>query len=64
MKYFNKNIFRTPIILFFFLVGCSSNKEIIDTKENAKILYESAIDEANNKQYQTANEIFQLKQKS
>ena len=59
MKYFSKNIFRTPIILFFFLVGCSSNKENIDVKGNAKILYENAIEEANNKQYQTANEIFQ-----
>ena len=30
MKCYNKNNFITLIILFFFLVGCSSKKEIID----------------------------------
>ena len=59
MKCFNKYIFFAPIVLSFFLISCSTNKENIDTKENSKDLYESAIKEANDKQYQTANEIFQ-----
>ena len=59
MKLFNKYIFFSPIFLCFFLISCSANKENIDTKENSKDLYESAIKEANDKQYQTANEIFQ-----
>ena len=59
MKCFNKYIFFAPIVLSFFLISCSTNKENIDTKEKAKNLYENAIKEANDKQYQTANESFQ-----
>ena len=47
------------IILPLFVVSCSITNNVATSKQSAKLLYDSAIQEANNKNYENANNIFQ-----
>ena len=47
------------LILSLFVVSCSSNDNITTSNQSAKLLYEDAIQEANNKKYENANNTFQ-----
>tara|TARA_B100001564_G_scaffold210720_1_gene177313 strand:+ start:198 stop:917 length:720 start_codon:yes stop_codon:yes gene_type:complete len=42
-----------------FVISCSSTDNIPTSKQSAKLLYENAIQEANNKNYENANNTFQ-----
>ena len=47
------------IILPLFVVSCSTTDDVAKSKQSAKLLYDAAIQEANNKNYENANNIFQ-----
>ncbi len=47
------------LILSLFVISCSSTDNIPTSKQSAKLLYENAIQEANNKNYENANNTFQ-----
>ena len=55
--YFYKILFL--IILPLFVVSCSTTDDVAKSKQSAKLLYDAAIQEANNKNYENANNIFQ-----
>ena len=55
--YFYKILFL--IILPLFVVSCSTSNNVATSKQSAKLLYDAAIQEANNKNYENANNIFQ-----
>ena len=47
------------LILSLFFVSCSTADNISTSKQSAKLLYENAIQEANNKNYENSNNTFQ-----
>ena len=47
------------LILSLFVVSCSTTDNIATSNQSAKLLYENAIQEANNKNYENANNTFQ-----
>ena len=47
------------LILSLFVISCSSTDNIPTSNQSAKLLYENAIQEANNKNYENANNTFQ-----
>ena len=47
------------LILSLFFVSCSTADNISTSKQSAKLLYENAIQEANNKNFENANNTFQ-----
>tara|TARA_X000000950_G_C13786962_1_gene607686 strand:- start:448 stop:1194 length:747 start_codon:yes stop_codon:yes gene_type:complete len=47
------------LILSLFILSCSNTDNISTSNETAKFLYETAIQEANNKNYENANNTFQ-----
>ncbi len=47
------------LILSLFVISCSSTDNIPTSNKSAKFLYENAIQEANNKNYENANNTFQ-----
>ena len=47
------------LILSLFVVSCSSTDNQTTSNQSAKLLYENAIQEANNKNYENANNTFQ-----
>ena len=47
------------LILTLFVVSCSSTDSLTTSNQSAKLLYETAIQEANNKNYENANNTFQ-----
>ena len=49
----------SAIILPLFVVSCSTSNNVATSKQSAKLLYDAALQEANNKNYENANNIFQ-----
>ncbi len=47
------------LILPIILLNCSNKEDLKIGKETAKFLYEKAMSEANKKEYENANEIFE-----